>query len=523
MTSTGDQTDVLAFLGTPGNLERGARPVERRDTHASVVFLTPERAYKLKRAVRYDYLDYSTPEKRRQACEAELAVNRRTAPDVYLGVAPVTRQADGSIALAGPGSPIDWVVVMRRFDDRLLLDALAERGALPLASMAPLGEAIRALHDAAERTPREGGRAGMSWVIDGNEREFAVLTDVLDRQRTLELTRRCTAALHDHDARLEARRAGGWVRRCHGDLHLGNVVWLDGRPVLFDAIEFNDAVACVDVWYDLAFLLMDLAHRGLDVHAHAVFQRYVEAEHALDGLTLLPLFLACRAAIRAKTTAEAVRLQPDGAARQRTSAREYLDLAIALSSPPRPALVALGGLSGSGKSTVAARLAPLLGSVPGAVIVSSDVVRKQLEGVPLERRLPASAYTADAKRRVYAAMSARAAAVLATGRPAIVDAVHARSEDRDAIAAVAARAGVPFVGLWLDARPEEQAARIRARAGGASDATVAVLDAQRAQPLGTISWPRIDTTGPPSAVATLAREVAPQMPWRPRNNAHQSD
>ena len=185
--------------------------------------------------------------------------------------------------------------------------------------------------------------------------------------------------------------------------------------------------------------------------------------------------------------------------------------------------MALGGLSGSGKSTVAARLAPLLGSVPGAVIVSSDVVRKQLEGVPLERRLPASAYTADAKRRVYAAMSARAAAVLATGRPAIVDAVHARSEDRDAIAAVAARAGVPFVGLWLDARPEEQAARIRARAGGASDATVAVLDAQRAQQLGTISWPRIDTTGPPSAVATLAREVAPQMHWRPRNNAHQSD
>ena len=158
-----------------------------------------------------------------------------------------------------------------------------------------------------------------------------------------------------HGARLEARRLGGWVRRCHGDLHLGNVVWLDGRPVLFDAIEFNDAIACVDVWYDLAFLLMDLLHRGLDAHAHAVFQRYVEGERELDGLRLLPLFLACRAAIRAKTTAEAVRQHPDDEARRRTSAREYLDLAITLSAPPRPALLAVGGWSGSGKSTVAAR------------------------------------------------------------------------------------------------------------------------------------------------------------------------
>ena len=184
--------------------------------------------------------------------------------------------------------------------------------------MAPLAEAIRALHDVAEPTPGEGGLAGMSWVIDGNEHEFAVLTDILDRPRTLDLTRQCTAALQHHGARLEARRAGGWVRRCHGDLHLGNVVWLDGRPVLFDAIEFNDAVACVDVWYDLAFLLMDLLHRGLDAHAHAVFQRYIETEPELDGLRLLPLFLACRAAIRAKTTAEAVRQHPDDEATRRT-------------------------------------------------------------------------------------------------------------------------------------------------------------------------------------------------------------
>ena len=165
----------------------------------------------------------------------------------------------------------------------------------------------------------------------------------------------------------------------------------------------------------------------------------------------------------------------------------------------------------------------MLGCAPGAVIISSDVIRKQLAGVPREHRLPASAYTPEAKRRIYGAMRERAAAVLATGRPAIVDAVHASHDDREATAAIAARAGVPFVGLWLDARPEEQAARIRARAGGASDATVAVLDAQRARPLGTMSWHRIDTTGPPSDVTTRVVEVAPQLPWRPRNNPHPSE
>jgi aminoglycoside phosphotransferase family enzyme/predicted kinase len=517
-----NQADTIAYLAAPGNLD-ACGVIERRDTHASVVFLTPQHAYKLKRAVRFDYLDYSTVELRRRACETELAVNRRTAPGLYLGVVPVTRQADGTLAIDGSGQPVDWLVMMRRFDDRQLLDALAARGALPLSSMAPVAEAIRALHEAAEFVPGQGGSAGMSWVVDGNEREFAALTDVLDRSRTLELTRRCRAALRTHETRLETRRLGGWVRRCHGDLHLGNVVWLDGRPVLFDAIEFSDAVACVDVWYDVAFMLMDLVHRRLDAHAHAVFQRYVEAEPALDGLSLLPLFLACRAAIRAKTSAEAVRLVAGDATLQRHRAREYLDVALTLSAEPCPALLAVGGWSGSGKSTVAGLLAPMLGTAPGAVIVSSDVTRKRLAGVPAECRLPASAYSAEANRRVYAAMRQRAADVLATGRTAVIDAVHARSEDRDATTAVASQAGVPFAGVWLDATLEDQAARIRARTGGPSDATAAVLETQRSEPLGTMAWRRIDTSGSPSEASTRAREAAALLPWRLRTNAHSPD
>jgi len=314
MTGCDDQRETLAFLSTPGNLD-GSQTLERRDTHASVVFLTPDHAYKLKRAVRFDYLDYSTAELRRRACEAELSVNRRTAADLYLRVTAVTREHDGSLALDGAGVPLDSLVVMRRFDDTQLLDALAARRALPLSAMAPLAEAVHALHDTAERTPSQGGHAGIEWVIEGNDREFAELSSTLDRRQSLDLTARCRAALARHTALLERRRVLGGVRRCHGDLHLGNVVWLGGQPLLFDAIEFSDAIACVDVWYDLAFLLMDLERRGLAAHAHAVFQRYVDLEPELDGLAVLPLFLACRAAVRAKITATTAGLRPDSAAK----------------------------------------------------------------------------------------------------------------------------------------------------------------------------------------------------------------
>ena len=504
MKAVDDQHETLAFLSAPGTLD-GSPSLERRDTHASVVFLTPHHAYKLKRAVRFDYLDYSTPELRRRACQAELSVNRRTAADLYLGVAAVTRQSDGALAIDGPGEPIDWLVVMRRFDDRQLLDALAGRGALPLSSMGPLAEAVHTLHATAARTPSQGGLAGMAWVVDGNDRDFEQLSSILDRRQSLDLTTRCRDALERHSALLERRRALGWVRRCHGDLHLGNVVLLDGRPRLFDAIEFSDAIACVDVWYDLAFLLMDLNRRSLAAHAHTVFQRYADLEAELDGLALLPFFLACRAAVRAKTTATAAGLQPRAAAVLTSTARQYLDLASSLLTPARPVLFALGGLSGSGKSTVAAALAPTIGAAPGAVTISSDVVRKQLAGVRRETRLPPSAYSAGANRRVYEALIARAATALAAGRAVVVDAVHARSEDRDAIARVAAQAGVPFVGVWLEAAPEEQAERIRSRTLDASDATVAVLEAQRAAPVGAVSWLRVDTSAPIADVVARVR------------------
>jgi aminoglycoside phosphotransferase family enzyme/predicted kinase len=508
---TEDQSEVVAFLASPST--HGGTSVERVDTHASMVFLAGTRAWKLKRAVRYDYLDFSTLERRRLSCERELQINRRTAAGLYRRVVPVTRQAPGVLAIDGSGAPVEWLVEMVRFDQDGLFDRLARRGALDLALMRPLGVAIARFHHAAERRSDHGGAAGMAWVVDGNATAFAEQgARVLDRHVCDDVTRSARAHVHTHDRLLDARRRDGCVRQCHGDLHLRNIVLLDGRPTLFDAIEFNDEIACIDVLYDLAFLLMDLWHRQLPSHANAVWNGYLSEAQDLGGLALLPLFLSCRAAVRAKTSATAATLTAD-LQRQgelHETARDYLAMAQRLLHPPPASLMAVGGFSGCGKSTVARALAPLVGPPPGAVIIRSDEIRKQLCGVDPLQRLGAEGYTAEQTRRVYASVGARAAAVVAAGQAAVVDAVFARPEDRQAIERVAAAAGVPFVGAWLDAPEEVLVARVRQRSMDVSDADPAVVRAQVTADTGAVTWHRIDASGPVDDVVRAVTGVTPR-------------
>ena len=213
-------------------------------------------------------------------------------------------------------------------------------------------------------------------------------------------------------ARLDDRAGQGCVRRCHGDLHLRNICLIDGRPVLFDGIEFNDAFSVIDVLYDLAFLLMDLEHRGHRDSANLVFNRYLAMSGDLDGLAAMPLFLSCRAAVRAKTTAAAARADSEAAKSLEAEACSYLDLACGLLEPRRPVLIAIGGLSGSGKSTLAQRLAPLAGGSPGALLLRSDVIRKRLFDMAPETALNASGYTPEQSERVYRRLIESAAAAI---------------------------------------------------------------------------------------------------------------
>ena len=310
-------------------------------------------------------------------------------------------------------------------------------------------------------------------------------------------------------SRLEARRRAGLVRECHGDLHLRNICLVDGAPTIFDGVEFNDEISCIDVLYDLAFLLMDLWRRGLRVHANAVFNEYIARTSDVDALCLLPLFLSCRAAVRAKTSATAAKVQADPRQQRelQTASRQYLELAQAFLRPLPARLIAIGGFSGSGKSTLARGLAPGIGVAPGALVVRSDVLRKTLRGVAPLTRLGPEGYAPPVTQQVYRQIVDRALTALKAGHAVIADAVFASPHDRAAIAAVAREAGVPFSGLWIDAPPEILARRIADRALDVSDATTEVLERQMSGGTGSLDWRRLDGSADPETVRLQAQTV----------------
>ena len=505
---TEDQSTVVAFLSSPA--AHAGAAVERIDTHASIVFLAGIRAWKLKRAVRYDYLDYSTADRRRAMCEAEVRINRRTAPALYRGVVAVTRQADGALSIGGDGPAVEWLVDMSRFDQSQLFDRLAEAGVLPLKLMSPLAHVIARFHHMADSRMDQGGWDGMRRVIDGNATGFAQEgAGILDPGKCAKLTDRARFILDRGGVLLDRRRDQGLVRHCHGDLHLRNIVLLDGQPTLFDAIEFNDDISSIDTLYDLAFLLMDLWRLGLPHHANVLWNSYLAETGDLDGLPLMPLFLSCRAAVMAKTTATSANLQRDKVRRLELQAlaNDYLTMSSATLEPPPPRLIAIGGLSGTGKSTLAADVAPFIGAAPGAVVIRSDLIRKRLCGVTPLTRLGPEGYTDDVSRRVYDTVMDQANKVLRSGSSAIADAVFAEDSHRDAIEHVARAAGVQFVGVWLDAPVPVLFSRVQGRESDVSDAGIEVIRRQLAYRLDSIRWQRLNASGARQQVCDAAAMV----------------
>jgi aminoglycoside phosphotransferase family enzyme/predicted kinase len=471
----------------------GGQPVEHIETHAAHVFLVGDRAFKMKKAVKLPYLDFSTIEKRKAVLEHELEINRAFAPAVYLRTEEIC------------GEP---VLVMNRFDQQALLSS--QSGGISDSTAIEFARMVADSHVIAPRRETPGSEI-MKGLGAQLSKAFADSPDIFPAGEACEFQ----AVYQQHLARLgpllDQRSTQGLVRRCHGDMHCGNIVLLEGKPVLFDAIEFSEKIATIDVLYDLAFLLMDLGRRDEKRPANLVFNRYLHlrrAEEDLSGLSALPLFLATRAGVRALVTADlAHELEAGVSAKQRKEALEYFHASLAWLKPVQPRLICVGGLSGSGKSTLAARLAHDIGLAPGALHVRSDIERKVLAGVDETVHLPPESYTPAASEETYRAIFRRAKAALNAGHSVILDAVFARQEEREVAEELAGGTNARFTGLWLAAAPAILKSRVTGRRGDASDADAAVVEKQLGYVPGEIRWKKVDVSGSVNASESLVRKI----------------
>ncbi len=491
------QESVFTFLSDPLRHP----DVLRIDTHAASVFLEGDRALKIKRAVRFPFLDYSTLAKRKAACDEEIRINRQFAPQIYRRVVPITRASDGSLAIDGNGTPVEFAIEMTRFDERQTIDHLAEAGPLDPGLVDAIADAIAASHKVAPRVPEKPWVQSIPGLIEGYILAFRDAA-CFPPDDIEELGQASQSAFSRLQSLLEQRGSRGHVRRCHGDLHLANVVLIDSKPVLFDAIEFDDRIASIDVLYDLAFPLMDLLRYGRQSAANGLLNRYLAMTPIdnLDALTALPLLMSMRSAVRAHVLL--ARSSADKA-KNIEAARAYFDLARTLIQPSRPNLIAIGGLSGTGKSILARGLAPCVAPQPGAVLLRSDVLRKQLLGVKETDRLPASAYHPEASERVYEELVQRTIRVLSQEHSVVVDAVFAREAERAAIRGAAREAGVRFIGFFLVTDLATRQSRVGSRQADASDATPEVAGLQESYNIGTVDcWAIIDASGTPEATLT---------------------
>jgi uncharacterized protein len=497
-----EEREICAFLHDPASYGSASERVDVVETHIARVFLVGEDAYKLRKRVHLRFVDFSTLHARHSAAVREMEINRPHAPNIYLGLVPVVR-TEGRLQLGGQGEIVEWAVHMRRFPQEAVLSHREEQGRITEELAKSLADMVARYHQDSPVAGACDGARIMAPVVDQLSSALAYgYIDVADR---------LVAAFDRIKPLLVARGNAACVRRCHGDLHLGNIVLFGNRPIPFDALEFSEALATIDVLYDLAFLLMDLDARGDRQGANAVLNAYVAFEPIggeIEGLACLPLFSACRAGVRAVVAmARTEQLAVEEQAELRAEIRRNARLADAYLLPPRPVLIAIGGLSGTGKSTLAGVLASQIGVAPGALHVRSDVERKRLFGVPETQRLDRQHYRIGTAERVYDIVEDKARRVLDAGHPVIVDAVFAKEDERAAIEAIARAAGCEFIGLWLAAPPATLIARVEARRDDASDADRRVVREQLSYDLGNIVWTHVGAAGTPEQTLAEARQA----------------
>lgn len=461
------------------------------ETHISWVILTGDYAYKIKKPLNFGFLDFSSLALRQQDCAEELRLNRRLAADVYLAVVAITGTPDAP-QVGGTGTVLEYTVKMRQFAPDATLDTLATRGELTVAQIDALAGRVAQFHlfdcAMAQADRPWGSPEAIAKPVAEN---FQILTAQLS-----------DPALHHALADLKAwseqtwqrltplfleRRVAGWVRECHGDLHLANVAWVEGRPLIFDCLEFSPALRWVDVMSEIAFCYMDLQHRGLADLAARFLNAWLEKTGDYVGVALLRYYAVYRALVRAKVAALRLEQVADPLARSAVHAEidNYVQLAQRLSTTSRPELWITHGVSGSGKSTAALKLL----QQRGLIRLRADVERKRLAGLDALARSPADGrlYTREFTQRTYQRLAELAASLLQAGWSVVVDAACLQRAERDTFRAVAHQHDADFHLLHLECDPATLRARVAQRSAhgqDASEADVAVLDAQLTRPHG---------------------------------------
>lgn len=475
-------TPLIKGLLTACSLAHPAPAPVLIETHISWVILSGAYAYKIKKPLKLGFLDFSSLDQRRHFCSEEIRLNRRLAPEIYLGVVPICG-TETEPRFNGPGPLVEWAVQMRAFPANATLDREAE---ISMEQIDAIAEAVATFHAGIDIAPARSAYGRPESVIIPIEDNFIVLGKLCpagDRRRQLLLERLqawCKAAGDALFSHFTARKAKGFIRECHGDLHLGNIAWVDGRPLIFDALEFNPGLRHIDLISEIAFLSMDLRHRGRHDLAWRLLDRYLELTGDIYGMAALSYYQVYRATVRAKVAAILADEHPEEADVHLQQSLSYLELADQLADARHPALLQMHGVSGSGKTWLSQQLLEQL----GALRLRSDVTRKRLFGLqPLQEStaIPGGIYTPDADRRTLTTLAEDAKVLLAAGFLVIVDATFLHRRWRDPFQALAGEIGVPWLIIAVEAPLDVLQIRISRRqqsGGDASEAGLAVLRAQ---------------------------------------------
>ena len=476
---------LIRALLRPEAYDHPVDTVELVETHISWVLLTGRFAFKIKKPINLGFVDFSTLERRRRYCHEEIRLNRRLAPDIYLKVASITGSFNSPRLSSNGGEPIDFAVKMIQFPRSSELNRLVERGELTRIHMETLARIISTFHESVDRADQDSVYGNSEQVIQPLEENFKQIRQRISDPESLEEMEQVEKWSREQFQRLsnlfERRKEEGYVRECHGDLHLANMAWIDGEPIVFDCIEFNPSLRWIDVLSEIAFLTMDLEERGCAELAYAFLNAYLELGGDYPGLPVLDFYFSYRLMVRAKVEAIRAYQQPrDSNSRidAEESFRTYLQLAVKHSHPGSPRLIITCGLSGSGKSSLTQSLLGLL----RAIRIRSDVERKRLFGLLAgdagKLNTKASIYSAESTKRTYEKLIELANTGLDSGCSIIIDATCLKAEQRAKFQALAADKGVPYSILYITASEEVLRERLEKRESGASDADVAAMKEQ---------------------------------------------